>query len=224
MHQSLRAVHSDINVRNSSGFTMIELVVATVIGVIIMGSVYMLMTTGMRQTTKGRDLLDAIREAHQLFSFIRRDMLASVVLQAPSLTDPLYSVTLDVNDTDMPPMTGTNYVSTLVFGFSNATATYQLKTDSKGYNYIQRTLVSGSGGPSAENHQFAVRRMKSFRALVVRKKHNTAQGKSPFNTRHLFFQIILQSDSTQKNLSQKEVVLTSFFTPSNVVISDWNAW
>lgn len=206
--------------RSRRAFTMVEAVVGVLVAVLVLGSMYQLFTQTLRNTTTGTDLINAIREAHALFSSIRKDLLAATEVVTP-LGGVAASLSMAIADVNLPDPTTSPYPQTLQFTLGPATATYTL-VGTAGKMSIERHLLGKdlTGNPVDTLRRFAVPRMKGFRALLVTKGHATAATGSSFSTRHVFVQIVLQSD--EKYRSKREICLTSFFTPSNIAQTNWN--
>ena len=204
--------------RTRRAFSLIEIMIVLTIGSLVLGVMYQLFSSGVRGSTKGTDLVVAIREAHGLFSAIRKDVLGSLDMTSQMEMSPA-SITLSLSGTDLPDPNTTPYPDSLRFTFPNATVTYALKGTSPSTLYIERSREENG---IFETKNFAVPRIKGFRTMLITKQQETAPEKNAFESRHLFVQIILQS--TNKLQSNREISLQAFFTPSTLAMTTWNGW
>ena len=69
--------------KGGGGFTMVEALVITVVGSILLLTIQTLFSRSVKSTLKGQDNLETIRAASQLFSELRKDLLACHSIKVP---------------------------------------------------------------------------------------------------------------------------------------------
>ena len=196
--------------KHPRGFTLIEAMVAVTIGAMVLSTMYMFFSSGVRSSLKGSDQLESIRAASTLFAELRKDLLACQSVDADGA-----AVVMPVGTNDLPdPLTFRNKVS---FVQRNATTTYQLQMNPDGRGAIVRTF--SESGVIRNTRHFAVPRMKNFEAVQIFKNQQISPGGEIFRQGQLLVRIAV--DSGDKRFPSGVVHLSSFFITSQLSATTW---
>ena len=192
---------------NRAGFTLVEVIMVVVLGVLMMSTVQMFFARSVRNTMKGQDALESIRAASTLFSSMRNDLVKSHTIDTF-----VASVTMALADEDIPAAAGSS--GKVLFGTRAASITYELKGPA-GDKYIEKKTETST---STKFRKFGVPRMIKFEVLCVNKENII--GGVQFMQGHIVVHVVVQSD--EKGFPSKEVELTTVFVPSQLSATNWN--
>jgi len=196
--------------------SLVEISIILGITVLILFFVQSLLSGGIRQTVKGTALLATIKEANDLFSALRSDLLSAGQVYTVDDTDRPVQVHLSSEGEGLPSPDTYSYPSAIIFSQpGNATVTYLLHPMTGGKNAVVRVLRTPGG---LERKLFAVPKIHVFRTLVLLQEHRL--NGCPVFTRHVFVEIELKE--TDPRGSQKPVRIAMFLSPSNITLSTWN--
>src|SRR6266851_3918249 len=70
------------------GYTLLEMLLATVVSVLLLGALYVAMDTQIRHAQAGRDLIDESTLAHTLLALLSNDIKKCVIQVAPTASPP----------------------------------------------------------------------------------------------------------------------------------------
>src|SRR5260370_19286224 len=70
------------------GYTLLEMLLATVVSVLLLGALYVAMDTQIRHAQAGRDLIEESTVAHTLLALLSNDIKKCVIQVAPTASPP----------------------------------------------------------------------------------------------------------------------------------------
>lgn len=192
------------------GFTLVEICIASAIGIMLLLVFHTFFSASIRSTTKGQDTLESIRAASKLFNQIRKDLVQS----SGFYTSDTASITLSIDDTSIP--TTLTFADSLSLSIRGATVTYSLLSTNQG-KYVERKLERGSGAPT-ETKIFGIPRIVRFEAAKIT-KYNKIMSRTP-KVQLVIINLVV--DSKDPRFPTKEVYLTSIFLSHQLQSTDWN--
>ncbi|MBF0408339.1 MAG: hypothetical protein HQM10_13395 [Candidatus Riflebacteria bacterium] len=205
-----------MGIRATGGFSLIEIVVVSLVVSLILMLMQNIFSSGIKQSVKGTGLLMTIKEASDLFGAVKKDLLASLDVTVKDSSGNSILRMISAADT-FPDASSITFGSEIVFKLSEtSTATFKMLAlpNSK---YCVTRVFQKKNQPDKIS-KFAVPKMKTFRSLMLLQEQMLAD--SPFLSRHLFVEIVLQDDDPRS--SNKPIRLAFFLSPLNLGLSNWN--
>lgn len=203
----------------ASGFTLVELLVAAGIMSGVLVWIFSVFIYGSRTAAKGTGLLTAINDLTMLQVAIRKDCLGSREVKAEGGRSLLPPGPVEVPLED-PGIGKSGWIS---FSLADRVVRYSMVDSSNGTRAIERREIF----PPSQNQQdlvrlFADSRVKGFRACVWELNQRLFFHDSPTHSRHLFFEILLQSD--EKTGSNRPLRFAAVSSPPGIARRSWNLW
>lgn len=195
----------------SAAFTYVEALVVVLVGSMMFIAFDTLVSSGVRNSMKGMDIVDSIRAANQLFAQIRRDLRSSKTVNTSGT--PLK---LPVGTSALPDLS-TNFGSDLEFASQNATISYNLRTLPQGPSYVTRQVLTE--GTVTSTRDFAVPRIKLFRVAKISQDQRVKSGYQIFGQDQLYVQVELESNDPK--FPKGRIALSSFFVTGQMTETGW---
>lgn len=184
--------------KRGAGMTFIESVIAMVIGMLILGSVYFVFFRYVSSSVRGEDTITSVRDAMIIFEDMRSEVLASSDVREPP------PVTLEAGQAinfSAPVAT-----EVIILG-SNGTIRYSVQKNSRNETFFEKAFMED--GEVKKSKNFSTDRIREFSARWIMQKQ--APGQARFRTKSLFVTIELQG-SIQGN-SGTPLKVNSVLTP-----------
>lgn len=197
------------------GFTFVEALVVVVVGAMLLGIMYQIFSRSTRETLKGQDDLDTIREGSQLLGELKKDLLACHDLQV----QPTASFTLNPQDFQIPELpAGSDRI--LLFS-PTATITYSLEGMAGGEHMVKRTEeVLTANGPITKSHTFGEKRVLDFRIGYVWKKQQIQPGHSVSHGQAV---VKLELDSKDERFPSRKLSWSTFLITPRMSSTQWKS-